>query len=198
MERKLALRKHAGKDGVVTICPSFVGILSFSNESSRQAHAFEFDPIADLLPHGPLPVPAPIFRSGRVKMHGHAEWPVFQRSTYVSIAQCVGNRRHNGRKILMNSKPTILVIASRVDSFTLKDGRKEHTGYYLNELDVPVQAALDAGYQMVLATPEGNKPVMDPRSPVAAHFGAVKWPSERHSTSSTPTPRCRTRVHSAR
>ena len=47
----------------------------------------------------------------------------------------------------MNSKPTILVIASSVDSFTLKDGRKEHTGYYLNELDIPVQAALDAGYQ---------------------------------------------------
>ena len=71
----------------------------------------------------------------------------------------------------MNSKPTILVIASSVESFTLKDGRKEHTGYYLNELDVPVQAALDAGYQMVLATPAGNKPVMDPQSTVASHFG---------------------------
>ena len=31
-----------------------IGILSFSNESSRQAHAFEFDPIADLLPHRPV------------------------------------------------------------------------------------------------------------------------------------------------
>ncbi|HMF78809.1 MAG TPA: type 1 glutamine amidotransferase domain-containing protein [Bryobacteraceae bacterium] len=71
----------------------------------------------------------------------------------------------------MNNKPTILVIASSADSLTLKDGRKEHAGYYLNELDVPVQAALDAGYQMVLATPNGNKPVMDPQSNVAAHFG---------------------------
>jgi putative intracellular protease/amidase len=34
-----------------------------------------------------------------------------------------------------------------------------------------VQAALDAGYQMVLATPNGTKPVMDPQSVVAAHFG---------------------------
>jgi len=71
----------------------------------------------------------------------------------------------------MNSKPTILVIASNADSITLKDGRKEHAGYYLNELFIPVQAALDAGYQMVLATPNGTKPVMDPQSATAAHFG---------------------------
>jgi hypothetical protein len=78
---------------------------------------------------------------------------------------------HNERKILMNGKPTILAIASNADSITLKDGRKEHAGYYLNELVIPVQAALDAGYQMVLATPNGTKPIMDPQSAVAAHFG---------------------------
>jgi putative intracellular protease/amidase len=71
----------------------------------------------------------------------------------------------------MNSRPTILVIASSADKITLQDGRKEHAGYYLNELAIPVQAALDAGYQMVLATPNGTKPVMDPQSAVAAHFG---------------------------
>jgi putative intracellular protease/amidase len=71
----------------------------------------------------------------------------------------------------MSSKPTILVIASNADSITLKDGRKEHAGYYLNELVIPVQAALDAGYQMVLATPNGTKPIMDPQSATAAHFG---------------------------
>jgi putative intracellular protease/amidase len=71
----------------------------------------------------------------------------------------------------MSSKSTILVIASSVDSITLKDGRKEHAGYYLNELVIPMQAALDAGYQMVLATPNGKKPVMDPQSATAAHFG---------------------------
>jgi putative intracellular protease/amidase len=71
----------------------------------------------------------------------------------------------------MNSKPTILVLASNADSITLKDGRKEHAGYYINELFIPVQAALDAGYQMVLATPNGTKPVMDPQSATAAHFG---------------------------
>jgi putative intracellular protease/amidase len=71
----------------------------------------------------------------------------------------------------MNSKPTILVIASNADSITLKDGRKEHAGYYLNELVIPVLAALDAGYEMVLATPNGTRPVMDPQSATAAHFG---------------------------
>ncbi|MDB5220306.1 MAG: type 1 glutamine amidotransferase protein [Myxococcaceae bacterium] len=71
----------------------------------------------------------------------------------------------------MADKYTILVIGSSADSFTLKDGRTEHVGYYLNELVVPVQAALDAGYQMVLATPSGKKPIMDPQSAVVAHFG---------------------------
>lgn len=71
----------------------------------------------------------------------------------------------------MSSQLTILVIASSVDSITLKDGRQEHIGYYLNELFIPVQAALDAGYQMVLATPNGTKPVMDPASATTAHFG---------------------------
>jgi putative intracellular protease/amidase len=71
----------------------------------------------------------------------------------------------------MSNGNTILVIASSADSFVLKDGRKEHVGYYLNELVVPIQAALDAGYAMVLGTPNGTKPVMDPQSAVAAHFG---------------------------
>ena len=71
----------------------------------------------------------------------------------------------------MSNKPTILVMASSADTFTLPDGRVEQIGYYLNELAVPVQAALDAGYEMVLATPKGNKPVVDPVSPVVAHFG---------------------------
>jgi putative intracellular protease/amidase len=79
----------------------------------------------------------------------------------------------------MSSKPTILVIASSADSITLKDGSKEHAGYYLNELAIPVQAALDAGYQVVLATPNGTKPVMDPQSAVAAHFGGSEVALQR-------------------
>lgn len=35
------------------------------------------------------------------------------------------------------------------------------TGFYLNELAVPAQYLSDHGYEIVLATPKGNKPVMD-------------------------------------
>lgn len=71
----------------------------------------------------------------------------------------------------MSGKGTILVIASSADSLTLLDGRQEPIGYYLNEMAIPVMAALEAGYEMVLATPRGNRPVVDPHSVVASHFG---------------------------
>jgi putative intracellular protease/amidase len=71
----------------------------------------------------------------------------------------------------VNTKGTILVIASNAESLTLLDGREEPIGYYLNELAIPVMAALEAGYEMVLATPKGKQPVMDPHSADAAHFG---------------------------
>jgi putative intracellular protease/amidase len=73
--------------------------------------------------------------------------------------------------MIMNGKGTILVIASGADSLTLLDGKEEPVGYYLNELAIPVMAALEAGYEMVLATPKGTHPVMDPHSVVASHFG---------------------------
>jgi putative intracellular protease/amidase len=70
----------------------------------------------------------------------------------------------------MNSKGTILVIGSSADSIVLKDGKKEHAGYYLNEMVIPTQAVLKAGYEMALATPNGKKPVMDPQSAVRTYF----------------------------
>lgn len=71
----------------------------------------------------------------------------------------------------MNSKGTILVVASNAGSLALLNGKEEPIGYYLNELAIPVMAALEAGYEMVLATPKGKHPVMDPHSVVASHFG---------------------------
>jgi putative intracellular protease/amidase len=71
----------------------------------------------------------------------------------------------------MNAKGKILVVASSIDTFELKDGHKERVGYYLNELAVPTMAAIDAGYGIVLATPKGNRPVVDQQSLVASHFG---------------------------
>jgi putative intracellular protease/amidase len=74
----------------------------------------------------------------------------------------------------MKGKGTILVIGSNADSITLKNGDKEHAGYYLNEMVIPTRMVLDAGYDMVLATPNGKKPVMDPQSAVASYFGDSK------------------------
>jgi putative intracellular protease/amidase len=44
-------------------------------------------------------------------------------------------------------------------------------GYYLNELAIPAQAAIDAGYETVLVTPKGEQPVVDQHSLAADHFG---------------------------
>jgi putative intracellular protease/amidase len=71
----------------------------------------------------------------------------------------------------MQSKGKILIIGSSADTFELKDGRKEPMGYYLNELAIPAQAAVDVGYEIVLATPKGRQPVVDRHSLAASHFG---------------------------
>jgi putative intracellular protease/amidase len=71
----------------------------------------------------------------------------------------------------MNSKGKILVIGSSANSILLKNGEREHAGYYLNEMTIPPRAVIGAGYEIVLATPDGRRPVMDPQSAVASYFG---------------------------
>ena len=68
------------------------------------------------------------------------------------------------------TKGTVLLVTSSTDSIILKDGTTADTGFYLNELTIPIQAVVDAGYEIVLATPRGNKPVLDRSSAIAAHF----------------------------
>jgi putative intracellular protease/amidase len=71
----------------------------------------------------------------------------------------------------MKTKERIIIVGSSADTFELKDGRQEAMGYYLNELVIPAQAAIDAGYEIVLATPKGEQPLVDQHSLVADHFG---------------------------
>jgi putative intracellular protease/amidase len=71
----------------------------------------------------------------------------------------------------MAGKGKVLIIGSSADTFELKSGRKDPTGYYLNELAVPAQAMVDAGYQIVLATPKGTHPVVEQFSVKADYFG---------------------------
>jgi putative intracellular protease/amidase len=70
----------------------------------------------------------------------------------------------------MNTKGKILFVGSSSDTLELKDGRKKAAGYYLNEVAIPGQAAVDAGYEIVLVTPKGGQPVVDKQSIVADHF----------------------------
>jgi putative intracellular protease/amidase len=71
----------------------------------------------------------------------------------------------------VTSKGKILIIASSSDTFELKAGHTAPAGYYLNELVIPAQTATDAGYEIHLATPKGNRPVVDQQSLSASHFG---------------------------
>lgn len=59
------------------------------------------------------------------------------------------------------TKGKILVVASSTNTLILKDGKKDPTGYYLDELAVPAQKLIAAGYDVVIATPDGKTPAMD-------------------------------------
>jgi putative intracellular protease/amidase len=71
----------------------------------------------------------------------------------------------------MSAKGKVLIVGSSADTFELKSGKMDPTGYYLNELAVPAQAMVDAGYEIVLATPKGTAPVVEQFSVKADYFG---------------------------
>lgn len=68
------------------------------------------------------------------------------------------------------SKGKVLVVGSNATQIEIKGGRWGATGQYLNETVVPVLAVIAAGYSIVLATPTGSKPHIDPASDSADHF----------------------------
>jgi len=69
------------------------------------------------------------------------------------------------------SKGKVLVVGSNATRIEIQGERTGPTGQYLNETVVPVMAMIDAGYDVVLATPDGTKPHIDPASDSAQHFG---------------------------
>lgn len=69
------------------------------------------------------------------------------------------------------SKGTVLVIGSNATRIEVRGGGWGATGQYLNETVVPTMAVIDAGFDVVLATPNGTKPYIDPASDSAEHFG---------------------------
>jgi putative intracellular protease/amidase len=69
------------------------------------------------------------------------------------------------------SKGKVLVVGSNATRIEIQGGGTGPTGQYLNETVVPAMAVIDAGYELVLATPNGKQPYIDPASDHAAHFG---------------------------
>jgi len=68
------------------------------------------------------------------------------------------------------SKGKVLIVGSNATRIEIQGGGTGPTGQYLNETVVPAMALVQAGYEIVLATPDGTKPHIDPVSDVAQHF----------------------------
>ena len=68
-------------------------------------------------------------------------------------------------------KGKVLVVLSSASHLDLKDGKRYETGYFLNELAIPLQALRNAGYTPVFADPDGKAPAMDAHSNDATFFG---------------------------
>lgn len=58
----------------------------------------------------------------------------------------------------------VLVILSSSQQLELRDGKTYRTGYYLDELEIPLHKIIDAGYRPVFANPKGNAVTFDPVS----------------------------------
>lgn len=77
------------------------------------------------------------------------------------------------------AKQKVLVMGSNATRIEVQGGGTGPTGNYLNETVVPVSALVKAGYDLVLATPNGTKPHMDEASDSAVHFGGDQTAYER-------------------
>jgi putative intracellular protease/amidase len=74
------------------------------------------------------------------------------------------------------SKGKVLVIGSNATRIEVQGtpGATGATGQYLNETVVPAMALVDAGYEVLLVTPNGAKPHIDEASDAVEHFGGDK------------------------
>jgi putative intracellular protease/amidase len=79
--------------------------------------------------------------------------------------------RDTGPVSAPGSKGIVLVAGSNARILYLSDGHTAATGNYLNEMIVPMQALRAAGYDLLVATPDGSMPSIDDRSRSASHFG---------------------------
>lgn len=67
-------------------------------------------------------------------------------------------------------KGKVLVVGSNATRIEVQGGGWGATGQYLNETVIPVMALINAGYDIVLATPDGTQPPIDAASDSPVHF----------------------------
>jgi putative intracellular protease/amidase len=72
---------------------------------------------------------------------------------------------------MAQSRGKVLVVLSGGHLLNLKKGKVYATGYYLNELYVPLAALIEAGYTPVYTNPNGDTPSMDASSNNEKFFG---------------------------
>jgi putative intracellular protease/amidase len=74
----------------------------------------------------------------------------------------------------------VLVVLSAASEIPLRGGISRETGFYLNELTVPLKRLIDAGYEPVFVTPGGVAPHLDPSSDDPKYFGGDAKSYEAH------------------
>lgn len=77
---------------------------------------------------------------------------------FLSPARAAGSKR-------------VLVVISAANKLTLRGAVVHATGFYLNELAVPLKMLIDAGYKPIIATPGGKAPTLDAHSDTPKVFG---------------------------
>ena len=65
---------------------------------------------------------------------------------------------------IIMTKSKVLVLGSNATRIEVQGGGTGPTGNYLNESVVPAMTLIEAGYHLVLATPNGTKPQIDEAS----------------------------------
>jgi putative intracellular protease/amidase len=80
------------------------------------------------------------------------------------------------------SKGRVVIAGSNATRIEIQGGGTGPTGQYLNETVVPAMALVEEGYDVVLATPDGTQPHIDPVSDVAQHFGGDQAAYKRGRT----------------
>jgi len=73
--------------------------------------------------------------------------------------------------VAMAAGGKVLIILSSVDKLELKHGKTYATGFYLDELSIPLRKLVEAGYTPVFANPKGNAATFDPVSNDKVFFG---------------------------